>query len=187
VAVLLEPGLPDLSGTVTLVTGAGGGIGAGIAARFAAAGAAVVLHHREGDSAASARAGAQRIVDAGGRAITVAADITEPDACTELVATALHRLGRLDAVVACAGVQPVAELVDLSSADWRSVLDTNATGTFATLQAAAAVMGERGGGSITLVGSIEGTRPAVRSGTPTTPRPKRRCSCSPGPPRSSTG
>lgn len=158
-AVLPEPGLPDLSGTVTLVTGAGGGIGAGVAARFAAAGAAVVLHHR--DSAASVRASAEQITAAGGRALTVAADLTEPDAGSELVATAVHRLGRLDAVVACAGVQPVAELVDLSTADWRSVLDTNATATFATVQAAAAVMGERGGGSITLIGSIEGTRPAV--------------------------
>lgn len=159
VAALPEPGLPDLSGTVTLVTGAGGGIGAGIAARFAASGAAVVLHHR--DSSAAAQGVADRILDAGGRALTIAADITEPDACTELVATAVHRFGRLDAVVACAGVQPVAELVDLTTAEWRAVLDTNATGTFATVQAAAAVMGERGGGSITLVGSIEGTRPAV--------------------------
>ena len=41
------------------------------------------------------------------------------------------------------------------------MLDTNAAGAFATLQAAAAVMGDRGGGSITLVASIEGTRPAV--------------------------
>ena len=58
-------GLPDLSGSVALVTGAGGGIGAGIAERFAVAGAAVVVHYRT--SAERAAAVAADIVGRGGR------------------------------------------------------------------------------------------------------------------------
>lgn len=71
---------------------------------------------------------------------------------------AVERFGRLDAVVAAAGVQPVAELATMSVPAWRAVVDTNLTGTFATVQAAAAAM--RGGGSITVIASIEGTQPA---------------------------
>lgn len=56
--------LPDLSGTVALVTGAAGGIGAGIAARFAAAGAAVVVHYRTGaDRAAASSTGSSTAVE----------------------------------------------------------------------------------------------------------------------------
>ncbi len=151
-----DPALPDLSGAVALVTGGGGGIGGGVAERFAAAGAAVVVHHRGAPDAADEVA--RRIVARGGRAVTARADVTDPDACAALAQVAVDRFGRLDAVVGCAGVQPVVDLADLSTADWRQVLDTNATGSFTTLQAAAARMPE--GGSITLVASIEGSRPA---------------------------
>lgn len=152
-----EPALPDLSGTVALVTGAGGGIGSGIALRFAAAGAVVVVHHRT--SRARADAVAAEITRSGGRAVVAQADVTDPDECAALTRVALDRFGRLDAVVAAAGVQPVAELDGMSVRDWREVLDGNATGAFVTVQAAAAAMRGRGG-SITLVASIEGSRPA---------------------------
>ncbi len=151
-----DPGLPDLTGTAAVVTGAGGGIGSGIAARFAAAGAAVVVHHR--GPAAAADAVVRRIVEGGGRAVTAAADVTDPDACAGLVQRALDRFGRLDTVVACAGVQPVVPLDELDRAGWQQVVDTNAGGAFTTLRAAADRM--TSGGSVTLIASIEGTRPA---------------------------
>jgi glucose 1-dehydrogenase len=152
-----DPALPDLSCTVALVTGAGGGIGSGIALRFAAAGAAVVVHHRT--SAVRAETVAGEITARGGRAVIARADVTDPDECAALMAVAVERFGRLDAVVAAAGVQPVADLAGMSVGAWREVLDGNATGAFATVQAAADVMRGRGG-SITLVASIEGSRPA---------------------------
>lgn len=152
-----DPALPDLTGAVALVTGAGGGIGSGIATRLATAGAAVVVHHRR--SAARAGAVAADIVAGGGRAVTAQADVTDPEDCSALMEVAVARFGRLDAVVASAGVQPTAELAGMTAGDWRRVLDTNATGTFVTVQAAAAVMQGRGG-SITLVASVEGSRPA---------------------------
>lgn len=156
----MDRSLPDLAGTVALVTGAAGGIGAGVAERFAAAGAAVVLHHRGGAERAAAVAAG--IVERGGRAVTAQADVTDAGACAELVGSAVGSFGRLDALVACAGVQPVAELAGMSVDDWRSVVDANLTGAFATVQAAATAMrdGVTRGGSITLVASIEGTRPA---------------------------
>jgi NAD(P)-dependent dehydrogenase (short-subunit alcohol dehydrogenase family) len=72
--------------------------------------------------------------------------------------TAVERYCGLDAVVGAAGVQPVVALDGMGAEHWREVLGTNATGSFTTVQAAAAAMTR--GGSITLIASIEGTRPA---------------------------
>ncbi|GAA5142823.1 SDR family NAD(P)-dependent oxidoreductase [Pseudonocardia adelaidensis] len=152
-----DPSLPDLGGTVVLVTGGSGNIGSGIARRFAEAGAAVVVHHHTG--AGRAQAVVDGIVGAGGRAVAARADVTDPAAVTALVELAVDRFGRLDAVVAAAGVQPVAELAGMPVESWREVLDGNATSAFATLQAAATALRGRGG-SITLVASVEGSRPA---------------------------
>jgi NAD(P)-dependent dehydrogenase (short-subunit alcohol dehydrogenase family) len=141
---------------VVLVTGASGGVGGGIARRFAAAGAAVGVGYGVGADRAAALVA--EIETGGGRAVALAADVTDPDSCAELVAGCHERLGGLDAVVAAAGIQPVADLAGMTVAEWRAVLDTDATGSFATLQATAPVLSD--GGSITLVASIEGTRPA---------------------------
>jgi NAD(P)-dependent dehydrogenase (short-subunit alcohol dehydrogenase family) len=125
--------------------------------RLAAAGAAVIVHHHRGAERAAAVAAG--IADRGGQAATAMADLTRPEECAALMAVAVERYGRLDAVVAAAGVQPVAALPGLSVEAWREVLDANATGAFVTVQAAAAVMTGHGG-SITLIASVEGTRPA---------------------------
>lgn len=155
---MVDSGLPDLGGTVVVVTGASGGIGGGVARRFAAAGAAVLLGYRSGATRAAALAA--QLTAAGGRADAVAADVTDPESCAGLMSAAVHRFGRLDAVVGCAGVQPVTPLPALTAADWRQVAEANLAGAFGTVQAAAAVLAERGGGSITLIASVEGTRPA---------------------------
>ncbi|OJY43773.1 SDR family NAD(P)-dependent oxidoreductase [Pseudonocardia sp. 73-21] len=152
----MDPQLPDLTGTVALVTGAGGGIGGGVAARFAAAGAAVVVHHRT--SAARAAAVVADIVDRGGHAVAAQGDVADPEECAAVVGVAVERFGRLDAVVAAAGVQPVADLAGMSPDEWQRVVDTNLTGSFTTVQAAVPVMSD--GGSITLTASVEGSRPA---------------------------
>lgn len=150
--------LPDLRGTTAVVTGAGGGIGGGIARQFAAAGADVVLHYRT--SRAAAEVLAEELTSAGARVATAQADITDPDQCARLMATAVDTFGRLDALVNNSGVQPVQPLDGMSVADWRAVVDTNLSGTFVCTQAAVEAMRAGGGGSITHIASIEGSHPA---------------------------
>ncbi|MFI0215498.1 SDR family NAD(P)-dependent oxidoreductase [Streptomyces lydicus] len=151
-------GLPDLTGQVVLVTGAAGGIGRGIALRFAAAGAAVVVHHRTG--AEAARAVVARIEEDGGSALALRADLAVEEECHRLVAEAAGWRGRLTALVNNAGVQPTQELAGMSLADWRAVADVNVHSVFACTQAAAEVMRDTGGGSVSHIASIEADRPA---------------------------
>lgn len=145
-----------LQGQVALVTGAGGGIGRGIALRFAEQGAAVALHCRTAVSAA--REVASRIEDSGARAVVLEADLRDEDACRRLVREAAAWGGGLTALVNNAGVQPVQSLPGMTAAQWRDVVDTNLTGVFACTQAAAELM--RPGGSVTHVASIEAGHPA---------------------------
>ncbi|MFD5245914.1 SDR family NAD(P)-dependent oxidoreductase [Amycolatopsis sp. NPDC058340] len=145
----------DLTGSTTLVTGASGGIGRGIALRFAEAGSAVAVHfHRD---EASALAVVERIQDAGGTAKTFAADLTDDGECRRLVAAAAAWNGRLDTLVNNAGVQPVEPLPEMSAESWRAVLDTNLTSAFSCTQAAAEAMN---GGSVIHIASIEAAQPA---------------------------
>ncbi|MET7695579.1 SDR family oxidoreductase [Streptomyces sp. NPDC005483] len=145
-----------LQGQVALVTGAGGGIGRGIAVRFAQQGAAVALHCRT--AVAAAREVASRIEDSGARAVVLEADLRDEDACRRLVREAAAWGGGLTALVNNAGVQPTQPLPGMTAAQWRDVVDTNLTSVFACTQAAAEVMGP--GGSVTHIASVEAGHPA---------------------------
>jgi NAD(P)-dependent dehydrogenase (short-subunit alcohol dehydrogenase family) len=159
-----------LAGQVALVTGAGGGIGRGIALRFAAEGAAVALHHRtRGDGGTSLLERSpelggglvERVRESGGRAIALHAELTDEDACVRLVREAAEwGGGRLTALVNNAGVQPTQALPGMTLAEWRAVVDTNLSSVFACTQAAVEVMRAGGGGSVTHIASIEAGHPA---------------------------
>ncbi|MEV5594732.1 SDR family oxidoreductase [Streptomyces sp. NPDC052496] len=154
-----SPELPSLAGQVALVTGAGGCLGTGIARRFAAAGAAVVAHYRT--NAAAADALVARIEERGGSALAVQADLSAEEECHRLVRTAAEWRGRLSALVNNAGVQPGQGLAGMTVADWRAVNDTNVLSTFACTQAAAAVMRDGGGGSVTHIASVQAHQSAA--------------------------
>ncbi|MDN3023869.1 SDR family NAD(P)-dependent oxidoreductase [Streptomyces sp. S.PB5] len=146
-----------LEGQIALVTGAGGGIGRGIALRFAEQGAAAVVVHCL-TAVAAAQEVASRVRESGARAAVLQADLRDEDACRELVREAAEWGGGLTALVNNAGVQPVRELPGMTAAEWRDVVDTNLTGVFACTQAAAEVME---GGSVTHIASIEAHAPAA--------------------------
>ncbi|MFC3455228.1 SDR family NAD(P)-dependent oxidoreductase [Amycolatopsis speibonae] len=145
----------DLSGTTTLVTGASGGIGRGIALRLAETGSAVAVHYHGAE--ASALAVVERIEAAGGTAAAFTADLTDDGECHRLVAAAAAWTGRLDTLVNSAGVQSVEPLAGMSAESWRAVLDANLTSAFSCTQAAAEVMS---GGTVIHIASIEADRPA---------------------------
>lgn len=146
----------DLSGRVALVTGATGGIGRGIARRFHAAGATVVVHYRSNPHAARELA-----AELGG-APTVGADLTQADATAMVVDEVLAATGRLDHLVNNAGIQPLADLADIDDSAWSEVIDANLTAVHRLTRAAVGAM--PGGGSITHIASIEGSHPAFSHG-----------------------
>jgi 3-oxoacyl-[acyl-carrier protein] reductase len=144
-----------LQGQVALITGAGGGIGRGIALRFAEQGAAVALHCR------TAVAAARELAAELGESVVLRGDLTVEEECHRVVREAAEwGGGRLTALVNNAGVQPVRDLPGMTAAEWRAVLDTNLTSVFACTQAAAEVMRGRGGGSVTHIASVEARMPA---------------------------
>src|SRR5260370_1010277 len=87
----------DLTGHIALVTGASRGIGAAIAIAFAEAGAAIAVNYRE--RAAEANAVVGKIKDMGGRAITIAADVSQPTAVAKMVDDVASALGPIDILV----------------------------------------------------------------------------------------
>lgn len=154
---MADSSLPDLTGTATLVTGASGGIGRGTALRFAEAGSVVAVHYRQDH--ASAAAVVDQIEAEGGTATAIAADLTDPAACHDLVRAAAAWAGRLDTLVNNAGIQPVEPLPGMSVDSWRTMIETNLTSAFCCTQAAAEVMADQGG-AIVHIASIEATQPA---------------------------
>jgi NAD(P)-dependent dehydrogenase (short-subunit alcohol dehydrogenase family) len=146
--------LLDLTGKVVVVTGAGGGIGAGVASRLSAAGASVVAHTR-----------ASHVADLPGKHVVINADLTSAEGSNSVLAAALNAFGRIDGLVNNAGIQPLGKLIDLSESEWGSMIDTNLTAVHRLSQAAArAMIDAKTPGSIVHIASIEGTQPAPMHG-----------------------
>ena len=145
----------DLTGKVALVTGANSGIGFGFARGLARAGADVVIWGRREDRNAEAVA---KLVEYGGRVVSRALDVTDERAVAEGVDAAVAALGRLDIVVANAGIATQAPFAEMDTDTYRALLDVNLHGAVFTLREAARHMvarakaGDRGG-SLIICGS----------------------------------
>ncbi len=125
----------SLHGQVALVTGATSGIGAGVVQALAAAGAAVGINHRSRGQAAADDAVA-RIQRAGGRALALRADVSIESDVVQMFDHLVAAFGRVDIVVANAGVQRDAALTDMTLAQWNEVLATNLSGQFLCMREA---------------------------------------------------
>jgi 3-oxoacyl-[acyl-carrier protein] reductase len=143
-----------LEGKVALVTGASRGIGAAIAVRLASEGAAVAVNYQGSESAALGVVAA--IETAGGRAVAMQADVSDPAACTSLVERTVSELGGLDILVNNAGITRDGLLVRMSDEDWDAVIRTNLTGVFSMTRAAGKVMMKARSGSIINMTSVVG-------------------------------
>jgi 3-oxoacyl-[acyl-carrier protein] reductase len=135
---------------VALVTGASQGLGAAIAQRLAADGAAVALLARR---VAETERVAATIRDAGGTAIALAADVTVAEQVDAAAERCVEELGSLDILVSNAGVTRDALVHRMTDDDWLTVISTHLTGAFHAVRAAQRPMVERGYGRIVLIGS----------------------------------
>ena len=142
----------DLNGRVALVTGASRGIGKAVARMLAARGAHVVAAAR-GDNA---RATADDINAAGGKADAIALDVTDPGAPDAAIAATVGAHGRLDVLVNNAGITRDQLMLRMKRDDWDAVLATNLTAAFALTQAALKPMLKQRGGRIICISSVVG-------------------------------
>lgn len=142
-----------LSGKVAVVTGASKGIGAEIARHLAAAGASVVVNY------ASSRSGADKVVadiqGAGGKAVAVQGDLSNPADITRLFAETKKAFGKLDILVNNAGVYDFKPLSEVTVDHYRKMFDLNVLGLLLATQEAAKYFGEAGG-SVINIGSVAG-------------------------------
>lgn len=132
-----------LQGKVALVTGAAQGIGLACVEAFVREGAGVVLADRD---EARGREAAQRISGTGGKVVFATCDVLKKSQVDAAVATAVNEFGRLDILVANAGIVHAAEFLDLEEADFDRVIGVNLKGAFLAGQAAARQMVKQGGG-----------------------------------------
>ena len=145
-----------LASTVAVVTGGSRGIGLAIAAAFLERGARVAIAGRDQKSldAAVSRFSTDAL-------LAVQADVGNPDDARRLIDAAVARFGGLDVLVNNAGVGHFANVADMSTGDWRKVIDTNLSGVFYCCAAALPHLKRRGAGWIINISSLAGKNPFV--------------------------
>lgn len=143
----------DLKGKLALITGSSKGLGLEFAATLATAGAEVILHGRDENALASARA---KITDAGGtvRAV-VRFDVTNPNATQSAVAALAEEYGTPDILVNNAGIQRRAPIQDFAYNDWADVIAANLSSVFYVSRPLLPAMVERGSGKIINIASVQ--------------------------------
>jgi glucose 1-dehydrogenase len=142
----------DLSGKKTLVTGAGMGIGQGIAIELARGGADVAVHYAHTEPEETVR----EIQASGRKSATVHGDLSKAGECERVVEEAASSLGGLDVLVNNAGVTRALDFLETDEATYDEMFDLNMKGYFFCARRAVPFMLEAGGGSIVNITSIHG-------------------------------
>jgi NADP-dependent 3-hydroxy acid dehydrogenase YdfG len=151
----------DLTGRAIAITGASSGIGEATALACASAGASVALAARRSDRI---EALAQRIEDAGGRAVAIAADVGEEEQANAFVTRAHAELGRLDGLVNNAGTMLLGPIEGAPTDEWRRMIHANVFGVLYCTHAALPLMRAQGSGDIVTVSSVAGRVARAGSG-----------------------
>ncbi len=134
-----------LQGKVAIITGAATGIGQAIARTMAREGAAVVIDY-VGSQQEAANAVVQGIEQAGGKALALAADVSQQDQVQNLVAQTVAAFGRLDIMVNNAGIEQKHPFLEMPLEVWNKIIAVDLTGPWLGSQAAARQMVKQGGG-----------------------------------------
>jgi NAD(P)-dependent dehydrogenase (short-subunit alcohol dehydrogenase family) len=137
-------------GRTAIITGAGSGIGRGIAERLGADGFSVAIFDRNPDGATEV---AKAIVDAGGTAASFVVDVTDRDQIDRAVSDVREQLGRPTVLVCSAGLDGFDPFLSITAEKWQRILAVNLTGTFDCCQAVVPDMIEAGWGRIVTISS----------------------------------
>jgi meso-butanediol dehydrogenase/(S,S)-butanediol dehydrogenase/diacetyl reductase len=143
----------SLAGKIALVTGGGRGIGAGIAASLAKAGADVLIADYTNELAEE---GAAAITSLGRKSMSIKVDVRKPDSVNAMIETVEKEFGRLDIAMNNAGVVSLGGIEELTFEQWNDVLDVNLRGVFLCCQAEIRLMKKAKSGRIINTSSIAG-------------------------------
>ncbi len=142
-----------LKGKAALITGGGSGIGAAVAKRFVAEGAAICITGRRAE-----RLDAVIETLPPGTAVRYPGDVARPEDAARMVETALSLDGKIDVLVNCAGTGATGSITDVDPEEWKKTFDVNLNGPFLLMRAVIPYMIKAGGGSIINISSLAGLR-----------------------------
>jgi len=151
-----------LDGKSAVITGAAKGIGGATADVFAAEGARLVLTDIDAEGLEARRAA---LGEAGADVITVVGDVSVEDDARRMIEAAVEGFGRIDILVANAGIIPLGSIDESSVEDWDKVMSIDGRGMFLTCKFAIEAMAKTGGGSIVCLSSISGMAGQSRQAT----------------------
>jgi NAD(P)-dependent dehydrogenase (short-subunit alcohol dehydrogenase family) len=149
----METATGRLSGKSAVVTGAGSGIGRATADLFAREGARLVITDV---NAATLTHLQTTLTESGAEVEAVVGDVSQESDVKQMVQAAIDRYGRLDVMVANAGIIPLGDIFEMSVADWDNVMAVDGRGMFLSCKYAIEAMLKTGGGSIVCLSSISG-------------------------------
>jgi short-subunit dehydrogenase len=149
-----------MAGRVALITGASSGIGYASALAFAREGTDVAVTARRADRLAQLQAAVDALPEPRGKLLAITADVTGAAAMQAAVAATVARFGRLDVLVANAGVGIRGALADADWADAETLLRTNIDGVIHSIRAAVPALRQSGGGYIIIISSVTANMPS---------------------------